>query len=127
MLLSELYEDVSMAQLHDVEKFADKLWGKLGIDIKFTHHFMQRLNDERNGKPISSAELIRLFKKEYAENGTDIKDIDGEREAILKDLFTDINLPFVMKDTRSGTAMVAKTIMRKKDFKSSSKAFTIDK
>lgn len=127
MLLRELREDVSQSQLKDVEKFADKLWNKLGIEIHFTKHFMERLNNERNGKPISSAELIRLFKKEYSQNGADISNLEDNKEAILKDLFTEINLPFVMKDTRDGEVMVAKTIMRKKDFKSDDKASTIDK
>jgi len=127
MLLKELFEEVSPTQLHDVEKFADKLWKKLGIEIHFTRHFIDRLNDERNGKPISSAELIRLFKKEYSENGSGISELEGNKEAILKDLFTEINLPFVMKDAKDGEVMVAKTIMRKRDFKSDDKAFTIDK
>ncbi len=45
MKLSELREDVTPKQLDDVEAFADRLWGKLGVDVEFTKHFIDRLND----------------------------------------------------------------------------------
>lgn len=118
MLLRQIFEDVSQSQLNDVEKFADRLWGKLGIDIKFTKHFVDRVNDERNGKEISASELIRIFKKEYEQYGKEIKNLSTDDEAVLVDLITDINLPFVFKNTKQGKELVAKTIMRKSDFKS---------
>ena len=53
MKITELLsEGIDQVQLDQIERFADGLWAKLGIDIKFTHHFMDRLNDPRNGKPI---------------------------------------------------------------------------
>ncbi len=125
MLLSELFENVTQAQLNDVEKFADKLWAKLGVDIAFTKHFVERMNDDRNNKDISSAELIRLFKKEYERWGKDIKTIDDEGEAVLTDLFTTINLPFVMKDTADGKKLVAKTVMRKTNFKTPDPSYKV--
>lgn len=109
-------EDISPAELNNVERFADALWGKLGIDVGFTRHFMDRVNDERNGKPITSAELIRLFKKEYERNGKSISNLDNT-EAVMKDLLTSINLPFVIKDTGKDKELIAKTIMRKPNFK----------
>lgn len=121
MLLNELLlitERVSPTQMYDVEKFADALWGKLGIDVSFTKHFLERVNDERNGKDISAAELIRLFKKEYEKYGKDVKSMDGDSEAVFRDLMTLVNLPFVLKDGEKGKTLVAKTVMRKQDFKS---------
>ena len=41
-------QKVDIAQL---EKFADRLFGKVGIDVEFTRHFMDRVNDIRNQKP----------------------------------------------------------------------------
>ena len=116
MKIRELMEAVTQSELDQVERFADALWGKLGIDVEFTRHFMDRVNDERNGKPITAAELIRLFKKEYERNGKQISSIDGG-EGVMKDLLTTINLPFIIKDTRSGKELVAKTVMRKGEFK----------
>lgn len=115
MKINELLEDVTQSELDQVERFADALWGKLGVDVKFTHHFMDRLNDARNGKPISTAELVRLFKKEYERNGKAIAGIDGG-EAVMKDLVTALNLPFVVKDTPNGKELIAKTVMRKAQF-----------
>jgi hypothetical protein len=117
MKLAELYEFVSQKQLDDVEKFADNQWGKLGIDIKFTKHFIERVNDERNGKDITSAELIRLFKKEYEKYGKNVNSMNADDEAVFKDLLTNVNLPFVLKDDGKEKTIVAKTIMRKADFK----------
>jgi hypothetical protein len=116
MKIRELMEAVTQAELDQVERFADALWGKLGVDVEFTRHFMDRVNDERNGKPISPAELIRLFKKEYERNGKPISQLDGS-EGVMKDLLTTINLPFVIKDTQNGKELVAKTVMRKDQFK----------
>jgi hypothetical protein len=110
-------EDVSQGDFAQIERFADALWGRLGIDVKFTWHFMQRVNDVRNGKPITTAELIRMFKKEYMKYGKDVSSMDNSVEAVFKDAMTAINLPFVIKDTPQGKELIAKTTMRKPNFK----------
>jgi len=120
-----IIEDVSQQQLKDVEIFADRLFGKLGIDISFTNHFIDRLNDERNGKPVSTAELVRLFKKEYEKYGKDVKALDDNAEAVFMDLSNDLNLPFVLRDRRDGKELLAKTIMRKPDFKTNDPSYKI--
>ena len=54
-----------IGDLDQIEKYADKLFGQmtLDIDVEFTRHFLDRVNDERNKKPINDYdELIRLFK-----------------------------------------------------------------
>lgn len=121
----KIYE-ITSTELSAIERFADALWGKLGIDVHFTRHFLDRVNDERNGKPISAAELIRLFKKEYAYHGRNISKLN-DTEAVMKDLLTGINLPFVYKDMPQGQdQLVAKTIMRKPDFKTPDPEFIVD-
>lgn len=117
MRISELLEDITPTELDQVERFADALWNKLGVEVEFTRHFFDRVNDPRNGKPITTAELIRLFKKEYERNGKQIANINGT-EAVMKDLLTHINLPFVVRDARRGDGkeIVAKTVMRKDKF-----------
>lgn len=105
--------------LAQVEKFADKLFAKIGIDVEFTKHFVERANDGRNKKQVTTAELIRLFKKVFQKHKKKLADLPSDFEAVLKDLNTNINTPFVLKyDRRKGEMeMVMKTIMRKKDFK----------
>jgi len=118
---SQFWEDVSKAELDQVEKYADKLFAAVGLDIAFTRHFVDRVNDERNKKPINTAELIRLFRLTYKKYGKKIPKMGADAEAVLHDMETEINLPFVLVVDRNGQLdLVAKTIMRKKDFKSSS-------
>lgn len=125
MRLNEiLSEEVTPTELTQVESFADRLWAKLGIDVEFTRHFIDRVNDERNGKPISAAELIRLFKREYEMYGKAIRQLDDRDEAVLKDLTTQLNLPFIIKGDDNKT-LVAKTIMRKPNFHSPDPEFAV--
>ena len=124
MRIRELIENINQQQLDQVERFADALWAKLGVDVEFTRHFFDRVNDERNGKPITTAELIRLFKKEFQQYGKDIANLQGY-EAVMKDLFTNINLPFVIKDQGQEKQLVAKTVMRKPGFKTPDPEFIV--
>jgi hypothetical protein len=121
-------EDLSQADVDSIARFADKLYKKLGIDITFTKHFMDRVNDKRNGKPISGAELVRLFKKEYERWGKDVAQMGPDMEGTFKDLTTDINLPFVLRWDRDEEELdlVAKTVMRKKNFKTDNQEFPVD-
>ena len=121
-------EGVQKVDIQQLEKFADKLFGKVGIDVEFTKHFMDRVNDVRNQKPITMSELTRLFKQEYKRWGRPIAQLGPDSEAVMKDLQTDINLPFVLKwDSKNNELdLVAKTVMRKADFKTSNKEFPVE-
>ena len=113
-------EEITKSDLDQVEKYADKLFAAVGIDVEFTRHFLDRVNDERNKKPISTAELIGLFKKTYKKHVKKIPTLGAEAEAVIKDMRTDINMPFVINIDRDGMLdLVAKTVMRKKNFKTS--------
>ena len=110
-------EEVSQKELSDLEKFADRLLNKFDIDIEFTRHFADRMNDKRNKPAITIAELQRLFKKMAQNKGKKIKK-HGNSEAILKDMQSDLNLPVVINWKNGEFEVVNKTIMRKKAFKS---------
>lgn len=110
-------EDVSQQELNDLEKFADRLLNKFDVDIEFTRHFADRMNDKRNKPAITVAELQRLFKKMAQNKGKKIKK-HGNSEAILKDMQSDLNLPVVINWKNGEFEVVNKTIMRKKAFKS---------
>lgn len=111
---------LTQADLDQLEKFADKLFNKIGIDVNFTRHFLDRVNDERNRKQITSAELTRLFKQEYRRWGKPIAGLGADAQAIMKDMQTNINVPFVLKYDRRNNELdlIAKTVMRKPNFKS---------
>jgi len=113
----DMYEEVSQKELNDLEKFADRLLNKFDVDIEFTRHFKDRMNDKRNKPAISVDELERLFKKMADNKGKKIKKY-GNKEAILKDMQSDLNLPVVINWKNGEFEVVNKTIMRKKAFKS---------
>jgi|TARA_B100000287_G_C20524006_1_gene738153 hypothetical protein len=120
------FTSVSQSDLDQVERYADKLFAKVGLDVEFTKHFLQRVNDTRNQKPITSAELVRLFRQEYQKHGLTIGELPAEAEAVMKDMETDINVPFKIVLNKDGDLdLIAKTIMRKPDFKTSNQTFNV--
>jgi sugar-specific transcriptional regulator TrmB len=104
-------KEMSQVAIQSVEDFADKELNPL--DIEFTSHFFDRLVDPRNIKPISSAELIGFFKRLAKKKKQLFDFLSKYKEIVATDNRTDINIPLVKQ---SNTA-IAKTIMRKKDFK----------
>ena len=110
-------EEVTQKELNDLEKFADRLLNKFDIDIEFTRHFADRMNDKRNKPAITVEELRSLFKKMADNRGKKVKK-HGNSEAILKDMQSDLNLPVVVNWKNGEFEIVNKTIMRKKAFKS---------
>lgn len=121
-------EDLTQSDINQLEVFADKLFAKVGIDVEFTRHFLDRVNDERNKKPITMAELTRLFKQEFKRHGKPIAQMGPGQEAVMKDLQTDINLPFALQYDRANNELdlIAKTVMRKKDFKTPDREFPVE-
>ena len=121
MLLFEFdSEQITPEQLNNLERYIDRLFASVGLDVNFTKHFKERLRDKRNGTPISVPELQRMFKKVHRQmhKGKDIIELGDEAQAVLKDLVSDINIPFVINwdDKNKEFDLVAKTIMRKKNF-----------
>jgi len=112
-------DDITKKQLNDIEKYADKIFRAVGIDVEFTRHFLDRVNDSRNKKQITPAELVRLFKQSYKKYGKKISKLGAEAQAVINDMRTDINMPFVLEPKGNELELIAKTVMRKKDFKTS--------
>tara|TARA_E500000178_G_scaffold18943_1_gene17865 strand:- start:3640 stop:4092 length:453 start_codon:yes stop_codon:yes gene_type:complete len=110
---------ISKADLDNVEKYADRLYKSVGIDVEFTRHFLDRVNDARNKKQITVAELIRMFKQSYKKHGKKIAALGPDAEAVLNDMQTDVNMPFVLKWDGKELDLVAKTVMRKPNFATS--------
>ena len=120
IMKSSLWEELKQSDIVALEKFADRILKKYDIDVEFTRHFVDRLNDPRNSPEIKVAELQRFFKKIQRNKGKNIRN-NPDVEAVLKDMTTNLNLPVVIKTKGSGFEVTNKTIMRKKDFKTTSK------
>jgi hypothetical protein len=118
--IEPLDERISQNQIDSLEKFADKLLAKYDIDIEFTRHFVDRVNDARNNPEIKVAELQKFFKKVQKAKGNKIKNIN-DFQAVLKDVTTDLNIPAVIHGKGDDFEVTLKTIMRKKDFKTPNK------
>lgn len=110
---------INKKDLDDVEKYADD---KLSpVDVEFAYHFFQQLKNKRNKPAISKAELIGFFKR-LAKNQRELETFLAQYdEIVITDKRNDINIPFA----QMANQIIAKTVMRKKDFKTSNKKLKI--
>ena len=120
--------EVTQTDLQKLEYYADKVFANVGIDVEFTRHFLDRVNDERNVRQITLPELAVLFRDEYKKWGKKIAQLGPDAEAVMKDMRSDINIPFALVwDTQNQELdLVAKTVMRKKNFKTPNKEFPVE-
>ena len=116
-LRAQKEKEVKKSDIDQLEKYADRLFGSVGIDVEFTKHFLDRVNDARNKVQITTSELIRLFRQSYKKFGKTISKLGPDAQAVITDMKTDINMPFVLNLKGGKLELVAKTVMRKKDFK----------
>jgi hypothetical protein len=118
--LKTLVKEMAFADLQQVEKYADKELDP--VDIYFTKHFFDQVNNPRNNKDISSAELIGFFKRLSKNKKKFVEFIKKYQEFVVKDNKTDINIPFVSQVNK----VLAKTIMRKQSFSTTNPVFYVN-
>ena len=125
-LNAQTEKEVKKSDLDQIERYADRLFASLGIDVEFTRHFLDRVNDERNVKQITPSELTRLFKQTYKKHGKVISKLGPDAEAVINDMKTNINMPFVLNLKGGELELVAKTVMRKKNFKTPNRKLSFE-
>lgn len=120
--------EVTQSDLQKLEYYADKVFAKVGIDVEFTRHFLDRVNDERNVRQITLPELALLFRDEYAKWGKKIAQLGPDAQGVMKDMRSDINIPFALNwDSKNQELdLVAKTVMRKKNFTTPNQQFPVE-
>lgn len=111
-------KQITKKVLNQLEYYIDKMYASLNIDVEFTKHFFDRINDPRNVKQITAEEIAKLFKDTYRKHGQKIPKLGPGAQAVVNDMQTDINMPFILKwDSQNNEFdLVAETIMRKKNF-----------
>ena len=115
--------EMAKADMDAVEKYADAQMSPEDVELgKETDHFFQRLNDPRNGKEISPAELTGFFKRLAKNKKKFLEFLKQYREFVVTDNRSKINIAFLKVANR----LIAKTIMRKADFKSATPVFTTE-
>ena len=130
MINESLY--ITDSDLRQIERYADQLFNEFGIDINFQSladtHFLYRVNDPRNKPRITFDELKQLFKKASIKYGEKLSNQNDRAEGVLKDMETDINMPFILKwDLKYNELdLVPKTIMRKSNFLSNTPIFAME-
>jgi len=87
---------------------------EIDIDLS-SNHFFDRLNDPRNYPDIEPFEIENFFDKLADKKDEFIKFLQKYKEVVAKDRETNINIPFM----KIANKAIAKTIMRKKNFLSS--------
>jgi hypothetical protein len=113
-----LNEELDAQDFRDLERFADDHFNEMGLDVVFTGHFKDRVNDARNGAPVSYDELETLLLKAFDKAGHKLAKLPDESEAVLKQLATWLNVPIKVVADPDGSEkdLVLKTIMRKRRF-----------
>ena len=116
-----LAEKMDKKDIKQLDTFADKQLNPVDVDLT-SNHFFDRLNDPRNDKDISNAELIGFFKR-LGKKKKDLLDfLTKYKEIVASDSRTDINIPFL----KQADKIIAKTILRKKDFQTSSPQLSLE-
>ena len=115
---------LTTAHMKAFEQFVDKMFAKFNIDFDFTKHFRERMTDSRNDPCIDMKELAGMIQKIYKkyQNGEKSLSKFVDAEAVIKDMQTDLNMPIAVEYDRKSDDLVviAKTIMRKKNFRTPS-------
>ena len=117
-----LKEKIDKKDIKQLDTFADKQLDPVDVDLT-SNHFFDRLNDPRNDKNISNAELIGFFKR-LGKKKKDLLDfLTKYKEIVASDSRTDINIPFL----KQADKIIAKTILRKKDFQTSNPQLSLER
>jgi hypothetical protein len=114
-------EEVTLADLIELERYLDALYNRDNINFEFTRHFLDRVNDQRNNKQITTGELFKMFGKAEQKYGAEIAKMGNDAQAVINDVGAQINSPFVLNwNPRSKMFdLVTKTVMRKANFATS--------
>jgi len=120
-------EVVPEPEIDDIDDYADDVLDPIDIDIP--PHFIDRVNDKRNRPEIETDELYDFFDK-LSDEKDELVDLLDQGEVVATDSDTDINIPLT-KDIRKSqlrdkVVAVAKTIMRKPNFQTTSTKLTFE-
>ena len=114
--------ELDKSDLKSIDTYADKQLDPFDV-VLTDKHFFNRLNDPRNDKEISNAELIGFFKRLAKKKKELFNFLTKYKEIVASDIRTNINIPFL----KQADKIIAKTILRKKDFQTSNPQLSLER
>lgn len=114
---NDMDESVSLSQLKQLEKYLDELFKELKIDIEFSNHFIERVNDVRNkDEPITIAQLRDVFRENYRKHKDQLTRLRDKDDAHFLKVSNRLNIPFTFtKDQKGDLELTAKTVVRRSE------------
>lgn len=131
-----LLNELSYSDSVDLERKLDQMFRSLGLDVEFSQHFLNRVLDpDEKGRrdsdhnsaardtDVTADEIVDAFSELKRKHGKRLyKARNNPREfvAVLKDVSSDLNIPFSIDYDRVKRKMhelKAITLMRKKNFR----------
>lgn len=118
MKLIDLFE-MPMADVYAVERDLVNMFDDIGIRIKFTTHFEDRISDgDYRGDAITKEELLAVFKKlkKKQEQLVDVKKDQAAKkdhskfEGVIRDELTNLNVPFGLEFNRNSGKFILSLI-----------------
>ena len=112
---------ITQGDVEFVDDMADRKLAPIDVDLS-GNHFFDRLNDPRNFPDISIDELEEFFDKLADEKEAFIEFLKKYKDVVVKDTESNLNIPFMKRANKA----IAKTIMRKKNFKTPNVVLPLD-
>jgi hypothetical protein len=112
---------ITQGDVEFVDDMADRKLAPIDVDLS-GNHFFDRLNDPRNFPDISIDELEEFFDKLADEKEAFIEFLRKYKDVVVKDTESNLNIPFMKRANKA----IAKTIMRKKNFKTPNVVLPLD-
>ena len=125
MRLANILNEMPESDLQRAELAIDNMFRQLGLDVQFAQHFKNRVLDngsEARDTDVTAKEIFKAFnslKIKYGQKLINAKHNKAEFVAILKDMSTNLNIPFVIDYDRAYNGLhklKATTLMRKRNF-----------
>jgi len=113
-------ESVTPAELRQADDFADSQLTPIDVDLT-SKHILDRLSSRESD--VTFAQLIGFFKRLGRNKKQFIDFFNKYQEIVANDKTTNLNIPFLNLTNKA----IAKTIMRKSNFQSSSPKLTFEK
>lgn len=120
------HQQVTSSDLVELEKMIDSLFHTVKIDVALSKvHFLKRMNDMRG--PVTTKEVGDLFRKAFTKYGKLLAKSGPEMQAVITDMQTDVNVPFVLEWNRDKEMLdlTAKSTMKKKGYRTSNRTLRV--